>query len=71
MWRGMASWARGSKSDLTGLPNIGIRDWRKLTGDALSLVSQRVFIPGATKDAGGALQADRITVGKDGMVPPM
>ena len=30
-----------------------------------------VFIPGATKDADGALQADRITVGKDGMVPPM
>ena len=31
MWRRMAPWARGSKSDLTGLPNIGIRHWRKLT----------------------------------------
>jgi Domain of unknown function (DUF5666) len=30
-----------------------------------------VFIPGAKKEADGALQADRITVGKDGMAPPM
>ena len=30
-----------------------------------------VFIPGTTKDADGALHADRITVGKDGMAPPM
>jgi hypothetical protein len=30
-----------------------------------------VFIPGATKDADGALQADRITVGKNGIAPPM
>jgi hypothetical protein len=28
-----------------------------------------VFIPGATKDANGALQADRITVGKNGIAP--
>jgi hypothetical protein len=30
-----------------------------------------VFIPGATKDANGELQADRITVGKNGIAPPM
>jgi hypothetical protein len=30
-----------------------------------------VFIPGATKDADGALEASRITVGKVGIPPPM
>jgi len=30
-----------------------------------------VFIPGAKKDADGALEAERITVGKNGIAPPM
>lgn len=30
-----------------------------------------VFIPGAKKDADGGLEADRITVGKNGIAPPM
>jgi hypothetical protein len=30
-----------------------------------------VFIPGATKDADGVLEADRVTVGKNGVSPPM
>lgn len=30
-----------------------------------------VFIPGVKKDADGVLQADRITVGKNGIAPPM
>ena len=30
-----------------------------------------VFIPGAKKDADGTLEADRITVGKNGIAPPM
>ena len=32
---------------------------------------RRVFIPGATRDSDGAFKADRITVGKDGVAPPM
>src|SRR5215475_651183 len=31
----------------------------------------KVFIPGATRDSNGAFKADRITVGKDGVAPPM
>jgi hypothetical protein len=31
----------------------------------------KVFIPGATKDADGVLRADRITIGKNGISPPM
>jgi hypothetical protein len=31
----------------------------------------KVFIPGATKDADGVWQADRITIGKNGISPPM
>jgi hypothetical protein len=31
----------------------------------------KVFIPGATRDSDGAFKADRITVGKDGVAPPM
>jgi hypothetical protein len=31
----------------------------------------KVFIHGATKDADGILQADRITIGKNGISPPM
>lgn len=31
----------------------------------------KVFIPGATKDAEGLLEADRITIGKNGISPPM
>lgn len=31
----------------------------------------RVFIPGATKAVDGVLQANRITVGRDGIAPPM
>jgi hypothetical protein len=30
-----------------------------------------VFIPGATRSPDGALEAARITVGKDGIPPPM
>jgi hypothetical protein len=30
-----------------------------------------VFIPGAKKDADGTLEANRITVGKNGIAPPM
>ena len=31
----------------------------------------QVFIPGASRDADGTLKAERITVGKDGVAPPM
>lgn len=31
----------------------------------------KVFIPAATRDSDGAFKADRITVGKDGVAPPM
>src|SRR5262249_55075538 len=31
----------------------------------------RVFIPGAKKDADGTFGAERITVGKNGIAPPM
>jgi hypothetical protein len=31
----------------------------------------KVFIAGATKDAGGVLQADRITISRNGISPPM
>jgi hypothetical protein len=33
--------------------------------------NESVFIPGAKKDADGALEANRITVGKNGIAPPM
>lgn len=31
----------------------------------------RVFVPGAKKDADGTFEADRLTVGKNGIAPPM
>ena len=40
-------------------------DWSELKPNA------SVFIPGAKKDVDGTLEADRITVGKNGIAPPM
>ena len=40
-------------------------------GDGELKPNVKVFIPGATKDADGVLEADRITIGKNGISPPM
>jgi hypothetical protein len=32
---------------------------------------ERIFVPGATRNPDGSLEASRVTVGKDGVAPPM